>query len=166
MNMIALQIVFALVNFVLVAALLYKYAGPIVTKTLQEKHEATRRAIEEAEATQAKATSELEDYRKRLANVSDELATIVSQAKSMAGQLAVDVERNGQLDADRLRQQATAEIERERAIASQAIQRTLMQQALEAARAELQRQMTPDRQRQLVARFIQKVGDGSCAIKL
>jgi|GEM_PF-2315742 F-type H+-transporting ATPase subunit b len=166
MSAIVLQIFFSLFNFLLVAALLYKFAGPMVVKMLTEKHEANTKAIADAEMAQAQAARELSDYKGKLANVDKEFASIVSQARDMAAQVAKDIEETAKKDGERLRQAATAEIERERAIASQAIQKSLLAQALEAARRELERQMTGDRQRQLVSRFIQKVGDGSCAIRL
>lgn len=159
-----LQVIFSVFNFLLVIGLLYKFAGPIVVKTLHEKHEANKRSIEEAEAAQAQAAAELAGFQKRLGNVDAELKDIVSSATQLAAQSAANILEAAGTDAERLRAQATQEVERERMIASQAIQRSMLAQALAAARAELQRQMNPETQRLLVSRFIQKVEDGSCAI--
>ncbi len=166
MNAIVLQTFFAVFNFVLIAFVLYKFAGPMVAKTLRERNEANRLALEAAEAAQAKAETELAEFRTRLANVEQELAAIVSSAKNNAALVAKDIESTAGTDAQRLRDHAKLEIEREKSLAQQTIRVTLLQRALDEAEAELRRQMGPDLQRQLVSRFIQKVGDGSCPITL
>lgn len=166
MNPIVLQTFFAVFNFLLIAFVLWKYAGPIVSKNLNERHEANRKALDEAEATQAKAQAELAEFKTRLANVDQELAGIVTNAKTMALQVAKDVETTGEADAQRLRDHAKTEVDRERRLAQQTIRDNMLRRALDEAEAELKRQMSPELQHQLVARFIQKVGDGSCPIKL
>lgn len=164
--MIALQIFFAVFNFLLVAFLLVKFAGPKISSGLNEMNETNRRKIEAAEQAQTEASKELESYRSKLSNVDAEFKGIVDQAKTVAAQTARSLEATAQADAERLRSHAAQEIERERSIASQLIQRSLWQQALEAAKLEMRRQMNPDLQQQLVVRFIQQVGDGTCPINL
>lgn len=166
MNAIILQSFFAVFNFVVVAALIYKFAGPKVAEGLRERNERNRRLIEEAEAAQAKAEAELASFRARLSNVDTELTAIVTQARSLAVQTAEGIVAGAEADAERLRQAGANEIERERTIARQVIQQTLLARALEAAKAELRAHMNPEIQRQMVVRFIQKVGDGSCPITL
>lgn len=166
MNPVVLQIFFAIFNFVLIAWVLYKFAGPIVTRELKARNEANRQALEKAEAAQAEAARELTEFRTRLANVEGELASIVGNAKTMAQQVAMDVEATAGVDAERLREHAKLEVERERTLAQQTIRVTMLRRALAEAEGELKRQMSADLQHQLVSRFIQKVGDGSCPIKL
>lgn len=166
MNAIVLQTFFAVFNFVLIAFVLYKFAGPKVATMLKERNEANRQALEAAEAAQAQAQAELAEFRTRLANVEQELASIVSTAKTNAAQVAQDIAVTTESDAQRLREGAKAEVEREKSLAQQTIRVTMLRRALEEAEAELKRQMSPDLQHQLVARFIQKVGDGSCRITL
>lgn len=166
MNPIVLQTFFAVFNFVLIAFLLWKFAGPKVASTLHEKNEATRKALEAAEAAQAAAEAELAAFRTRLANVEAELAAVVANAQAMAQQVARDLEATGEADAQRLRDHAKLEVERERRLAQQTVRVTMLRRALEEAEAELKRQMSADLQHHLVARFIQKVGDGTCPITL
>lgn len=160
------QIFFAIFNFALVAFLIYKFAGPKVASGLREMNEANRRMIEAAEAAHAEASKELELYRAKLSNVDVELQGIVEQAKTVAAQTAESMRSTAEADAMRLRAHAKQEIERERSIATQAIQSSLLAQALAAAKLEMRRQMNPELQQQLVVRFIQKVGDGTCPITL
>lgn len=161
-----LQIIFSVVNFLLIAFLLYKFGGPKVSELLRAKHEENRRALEAAETAQAEASKELASYRERLANVDAELAEIVSKAKQVATQAANDIHQGTEADAARLKQHSEAEIAREKANAQLAIRQEIMRQAVAAAEAEMRRTMSPEAQRKLVATFIEKVGDGSCAIKL
>lgn len=166
MNPIVLQAFFAVFNFVLIAWVLYKFAGPMVTRELKARNEANRQALEKAEAAQAEAARELAAFRTRLANVEGELSGIVANARTMAAQVAKDVETTAATDAERLREHAKLEVQRERTLAQQTIRVTMLRRALAEAEAELKRQMNADLQQQLVSRFIQKVGDGSCPIKL
>lgn len=161
-----LQIFFAVFNFLLVAFLIYKFAGPKVVNGLKEMNETNRRMIEAAEAAHLEASKELENYRSKLSNVDAELKGIVEQAKTVAAQTAESIRSTAEADSERLRSHAKQEIERERSIASQAISASLLAQALEAAKLEMRRQMNPEAQQQLVVRFIQKLGDGTCPIKL
>lgn len=161
-----LQIFFAVFNFLLVAFLIYKFAGPKVASGLKDMNEANRSMIEAAEAAHLEASQELENYRSKLSNVEAELQGIVEQAKTVAAQTAESMRSTAEADAERLRSHAKQEIERERSIASQAISASLLAQALEAAKLEMRRQMNPEVQQQLVGRFIQKLGDGSCPITL
>lgn len=161
-----LQIFFAVFNFLLVAFLIYKFAGPKVASGLRDMNEANRKMIEAAEAAHLEASKELESYRSKLSNVELELKSIVEAAKTVAAQTAESIRSTAEADATRLRVHAKQEIERERSIASQAISASLLQQALAAAKLEMRRQMNPELQQQLVSKFIQKLGDGSCPIKL
>jgi F-type H+-transporting ATPase subunit b len=164
-NTVTLQIIGNLVNFVLFLAVVVKFAGPAVKKTLKERHDATVTAIRAAEEAKAAAHAALEATNARLAGSEAEFANLVAQAKEVALAQGKALEEAAHAEAERLKAAARAEIERERQMAVNEIREAVMRQAFERATAELQQQMNADRQRELVNGMIQKVGDGSLALK-
>lgn len=165
MNNLTLQIVGNLFNFALFAFVLVKYALPVIKKVLAERHEATMTAIRTSEEAKRQAAEALEATKARLAGSEAEFAKLIEQARNIAAAQAVAIETAAKSEAERLKAGARAEIERERQAAVQEIRQAVMRQAFERATVELQQQMSPERQRELVAGLIQKVGDGSLALK-
>lgn len=159
------QLIANLVNFALFVFVLVKFAGPAVKKILHDRSEASIAAIRAANEAQSAAEAALSETRAKLAGVDAELAGLVEQAKSVAAKQAQAVEETAKADAERLRAQAKAEIARDRQSAVESIRRQVLAQAFERATGELASQMNADRQRQLVGAMIQKVGDGSLALK-
>lgn len=165
MEMTYLHAIANVINFLLFLFIVVKFAGPAIETMVKERQEATKASIDGANAAQAMAAEGLELTKARLANVDAELAEIVSNARQVAASQAADLEALGHRDAERLRESAKGDIERERQAAVNDIRKALLDQAFERAAAELQRHMTADRQRELVSGLVQKVGDGSLAIK-
>lgn len=154
-----------IVNFLLFVIVVAKFAGPAIQKALHDREEATKASIRDAEAARKAAEQALSATQARLANVDKELADLVADARVLAGKQAASLEAAGREEADRLRVAAKSEIERQRQGAVNDIRALLMEQAFERAAAELRAGMTADRQRELVGGLIQKVGDGSLALK-
>ena len=165
MNSLTLQIIGNLVNFALFVFVLVKFAGPAIKKVLGDRHEATMAAIRTAEEAKLEAQKALDATNARLAGSEAEFAKLLEQAKQMAAAQAVAIDDASRAEAERLKNSATAEIARERQAAVEAIRQLMLRQAFERASMELQQQMSPERQRELVNGMIQKVGDGSLALK-
>lgn len=154
-----------IINFLLFVIVVAKFAGPAIQKALHDREEATKASIRDAEAARKAAEQALSATQARLANVDKELAGLVADARVLAGKQAATLEAASRDEAERLRTAAKTEIERQRQGAVNDIRALLMEQAFERAAAELRAGMTADRQRELVGGLIQKVGDGSLALK-
>ena len=165
MNTLTLQIIGNLFNFALFAFVMWKYAIPAVKKVLAERREATMTAIRTSEEAKRHASEALAATQARLAGADAEFAKLIEQARQIAAAQAASIEEAAKSEAERLKATARAEIERERLAAVQEIRLAVMRQAFDRATVELQQQMSPERQRELVAGLIQKVGDGSLALK-
>jgi F-type H+-transporting ATPase subunit b len=154
-----------IVNFLLFVVIVAKFAGPPLAQALQDTREATFRAIREAAESRGSAEQTLAATQTRLGSVDAELAALVADAREMAAKQAAKLELTAQAEVERLRAAAQAEIERERQAAVNDLRQLMADQAFERAVRQLQMMMTPERQRDLVAGLIQKVGDGSLALK-
>jgi F-type H+-transporting ATPase subunit b len=153
------------VNFLLFAIVIAKFAGPVIAKTLEDSANATWASIRTAEDGRAAAEQALSETRERLAHVDRELADLIAEAREVATRQAARLEASGREEAERLRGSARDEIARERQAAVQDLRRMLLEQAFERASREMRGGVTADRQRGLVSELIQKVGDGSLALK-
>ncbi|MDB5100794.1 MAG: hypothetical protein JWM80_5215 [Cyanobacteria bacterium RYN_339] len=154
-----------IVNFVIFVVIVAKFAGPPIAKNMNERRQAVLDAIREATEASNQATVALGETKTRLSGVDAELANLLTESKRMGAIQAAVIDEAGKAEAERIRVSAKAEIERERQAAVQEIRSLLMRQAFERAALELQQSMTPERQRELVNGLIQKVGDGSLALK-
>lgn len=165
MNFTSLHAIANVINFLLFVFLVVKFAGPMIANNVKDRRKATLDAIQEATASNQKAIASLADTRDRLSNVDTELGNLLAESRRMGGIQAEALEEAGRAEAERLRISAKAEIERQRQAAVQDVRALLTRQAFERAALELQQSMTADRQRDLVNGLIQKVGDGSLALK-
>lgn len=165
MNGMIVQAIANVFNFLLFLFVLIKFAGPTVQKFLRQRHDETMAMIREAEEAKRQADAALVETQRRLSGVDAELADLLKQARAMAAEQGETIAQTAALDAERLKASAKGEIDRERQAAVSEIRQLLMQQAFDRATAELQQSMNPERQRQLVAGLIQKVGDGSLALQ-
>lgn len=165
MTFTSLHAIANIINFLLFIFLVVKFAGPFVQKNVEDRRQAVLDAIREAAESNRKALASLADTKDRLANVDTELANLLSEARRSGQLQAAAIEEAGRAEAERLKVSAKAEIERQRQAAVQDIRAMLMRQAFERAALELQQSMTAERQRELVNGLIQKVGDGSLALK-
>jgi F-type H+-transporting ATPase subunit b len=165
MNAMQVQAIANLVNFAIFLFILFKWALPAAKQVIRDRHAAIVELVRHADETHQRANEALSQTQSRLAGVDAELNNLVSQAKQLASAQAAEVESNAKADAERLRAQAKAEIERERQAAVEEIRQLMLNQAFERVTAELQSSMTPERQRELVNSLVQKVGDGSLALK-
>lgn len=159
------QGIFNLINFLIFVFVLVKFAGPAVKNILRQRQEETMTAIRSAEAAKRDAEEALTITKTRLANIEGDIARVVEDSRTLAANQAALIEQAAKEDAARIRASARFAIEAERQAAVAEIRKLVMAQAFDRASLELQQQMSPERQRELVGQLIQKVGDGSLAFK-
>ncbi|MEB3223920.1 MAG: ATP synthase F0 subunit B [Candidatus Sericytochromatia bacterium] len=153
------------VNFLLFVIVVAKFAGPVIAKTLEDSANASWSALRSAEDGRTAAEVALSETRERLAHVDRELAELVAEAREIAARQASRLEAAGRDEAERLRASARDEVARERQAAVQELRRALLEQAFDRAAREMRGVVSAERQRSLVSELIQKVGDGSLALK-
>lgn len=100
-----------IVIFVLLLAILGRYAwGPIV-KGLSDREKKIRTDIAEAEAARAKAEALLRDYNKQLADAEERARGIITRAGADAEALGAQIRTRAQQEAEEARERATKDIE-------------------------------------------------------
>lgn len=157
--------IFNVLNFLLFVVVVAKFAGPAIAAAIEAHRKGIEDSLTEAARMRAEAEVALAETKARLSGMDAEVARVVSEAKAMAESKAADLKASAEAEVLRLKASASADIEREGQRAVNEIRALVMRQAFERAAELLRRDMTAQRQQELVAGLVQKVGDGSLALK-
>lgn len=151
-NMIVTLVIFGIVVFVL-----GKYAWPVLLKTLAEREQAIRKALEEARHEREEAARLLEQYKKQLEEARQQATAIVEEGRRDAEVVRKRLHEQAQQEAEQILTRARQEIE----LATEAAKRDLFDRvadlAVMIAGRILRRELRPDDHRDLVAQSVQQI---------
>lgn len=135
------------VSFGILLFILYKYAFPGILSVLEEREKKIKDSLDQAERHRAEAENRLKDYEAKLSAASKEAEAILAAAKERAQRLLDENEQRLTADAERIKGDATREIEQERRKALQDIRTQTTELALMVAEKVVQRSLTEADQR-------------------
>ena len=138
------DIVWSIVPFALVLLLFWRVVLPRLQKTLDERSEAIEGGIAQAESAQAEAKEALEKYNALLADARAEAASIRDQARAEGTQILQEMKTSAQAEADRIAENAQAQIEAERHQAVLSLRKEVGNLALDLASAVVQERLSED----------------------
>lgn len=146
-----------IVIFVLLVAVLGKYAwGPILSG-LKAREEKIRKDIAEAEAARAKAEATLREYNRQLETAEQKVRDLLNQAATDAEKLAAQIRTRAQHEAEETRERALKDIEAARQQALAEIYEQTADLATKVAEKILRRNINADDQRELVSQSLQEL---------
>ena len=138
------DIVWSIIPFALVLLLFWRVVLPRLQKTLDERSEAIEGGIAQAESAQAEAKEALEKYNALLADARAEAASIRDQARAEGTQILQEMKTSAQAEADRIAENAQAQIEAERHQAVLSLRKEVGNLALDMASAVVQERLSED----------------------
>jgi len=138
------DIVWSIIPFALVLLLFWRVVLPRLQKTLDERSEAIEGGIAQAESVQAEAKEALEKYNALLADARTEAASIRDQARAEGSQILQEMKTSAQAEADRIAENAQAQIEAERHQAVLSLRKEVGNLALDLASAVVQERLSED----------------------
>ena len=138
------DIVWSIIPFALVLLLFWRVVLPRLQKTLDERSEAIEGGIAQAESAQAEAKEALEKYNALLADARTEAASIRDQARAEGTQILQEMKTSAQAEADRIAENAQAQIEAERHQAVLSLRKEVGNLALDLASAVVQERLSED----------------------
>lgn len=155
-------IIFQLVIFIVLLALLGKYAfGPVMNIMKQrEEHIATE--IEAAENSNNEARALLEEQKKATKEAHVQIQEMLELAKKRSDVQAEEIVAAAKKEAQALKEMAAADIEREKEKAVEAIQEQIAKFSVEIAAKIIKKELNEEDQKALVKGFmddVQKAGD-------
>ncbi len=134
-------------SFAILFFVLYKFAFPGILSILEEREKKIKDSLDQAERHRSEAERRLKEYEAKLSGAAKEAEAILAAAKERAQRL---LDENGQrliVEAERIKGDATREIEHARRKAVQDIRNQTTELALMVAEKVVQRNLTEADQR-------------------
>jgi F-type H+-transporting ATPase subunit b len=152
------EIVWAVISFAIVFALLAWKAWPAIKKALKDREDRIRGDLERAEQARIEGESSLEEYRKQLAEARSEAAKIIEEARLAAEQVRQEriAAIDGEIAEHRARAQEDIRLATERAMAE--LQGRVSELSIELAEKVVERNLDHDTQIRLIENYINQVG--------
>lgn len=130
------------VSFGVLLFLLYKYAFPGILSMLEEREKKIKDSLDQAERNRAEAEKTLKEYEAKLSASAREAEGILAAAKERAQRLLEENEQRLTTEAERIKGDATREIDQERRKAIQEIRAQTTDLALMVAEKVVQRSLS------------------------
>ncbi|MFA7661340.1 MAG: F0F1 ATP synthase subunit B [Anaerovoracaceae bacterium] len=159
LHMSLLEVIFAIVNFLILVGVLAKFLYRPFLAMLEERNQSIRGAFENAEATNRRADEKLEAYNKRIANVEEEGREILRNARQRAETQAKEIVDEASERANQMVVQAQKEIERQQAKALTELKGQVAALALLAAEKVLEKELSGEGHGQLVESILEQAGE-------
>lgn len=150
-------VILTITVFGLVLWVLGKFAWAPILGALDAREEGIRNSIEEAGRMRSEAESLLEEHRTQLAEARREAQQIVADGRAAAERVRQDLEEKARAEGDRMLERARQEIERERDRALESIREEAVDLALAAAGRILDEKLSEERDRKLVAGYLDDI---------
>ena len=147
-------LVFALINFGLLLALLGWKAGPPLRRYAQSRKERIRDALEESERLRQAAQAKLDECTKKLASMDQEIATLITEMRKDAESEHARIIQQAEAQAETMIRDAKARIAGELQRATAKVSEEVLEQAVTIARNILTKRLTQTDQQSLIDAFI------------
>lgn len=151
------ELVWGLVGFLMLMAILYKFVFPSMGKMLDERSAKIQGQMEQAETERQQAEQLRRQYEEQLADARSQGNTIVEEARSQAERVRADVLAKAEEEAQQIRERARADIESERGRIVQDLRGQVATLSVELAGKIVQRELNPEQHRQLVDQYINEM---------
>jgi F-type H+-transporting ATPase subunit b len=145
-----------IVNFTLLAVLLYVVAYKPVLRMLDERSERIKKSLEDAENASRRAGQIEQEFEQRLATARREGQEIVAQATKMSEKARQDILDKAREEASAQIAKAKEEIARERELAMADLRQEVADLSLTISRKVIGATLDEQKQRQLIAEFLRE----------
>jgi len=146
-----------ILSFGILLWVLYKYAFPPILETLDMRERKIRESLEQAERHRVEAERRMQEYEAKLNAASREAEAVLIQAKERAQRLLDENEQRLGTEAERVKGEATREIDQERRKAIQEIRSQATDLALLVAEKVVERSLNDADHRRLADEAIAAV---------
>jgi F-type H+-transporting ATPase subunit b len=145
-----------IVNFILLAVLLYFVAYKPILRMLDERSAKIQKGLQDAEVASQRAAEMEQEYEKRIAEARRDGQEIVAQATQMSEKARQDILEQAREEARAQIDRAREEISREREQAMAELRQQVADLSLMISERVLAETLDEDRQRQLIAKFLEQ----------
>ena len=143
--------------------ILSKWAwGPILA-AVDAREKGIQAALDEAAERNAEAAGLLEQHREQLMDARRQANELIAEGKAAGENVRKDIEEKARTEGQAIVERARAEIERERDAALEVLRRESVELALAAASRLMRENLDQAKDRELVERYLDELGDSSGA---
>jgi len=146
-----------LIVFVLLVALLGKFAWGPISQGLKAREDKIRRDIEEAEAARARAEASQKEYQAQLATAEARVRELLAKAEKDAEQIAAAIRMNAEQEAQGTRANALKDIDNAKRDAVREVHEQAVILSTRVAEKILRRNINAEDQRELVRTSLEEL---------
>ncbi len=147
------------VSFGILFFVLYKFAFPPILEALEARERKIKESLDQAERNRGEAERKLREYEAKLQAASKEAEAVLAAAKERAQRLMEENEQRMTAEAERIKGDATREIDQERRRAVQEIRAQTTDLALAVAEKVVGRALNDTDHRRLADEALRAVGE-------
>ncbi|HZA41381.1 MAG TPA: F0F1 ATP synthase subunit B [Actinomycetota bacterium] len=151
------ELVWGIICFAIVTYVLMRIAFPRIREAIEAREQKIQGDLENAENAKTEAQSQLEDYKKQLAEARSEANRIIEEARSSAEEVRKDIIARSEKEAEGIVARAQEQIQAERQRTVQELQRQIADLSIELAEKVVGRSLDGGSQRDLVDAYIREV---------
>jgi len=152
------EMIAGLIAFAIVFVVVWKFALPAITATLQARQDAVKSELEAAEQAKLEAQGLLDDYHSQLEGARAEASRIIDEARQSAEAVRNDIIARAESEAEAIRTRAREEITAERERVAADLKGQVADLAIQIAGKLVAESLDVARQRELVDRYIEELG--------
>ncbi|HHW28968.1 MAG TPA: F0F1 ATP synthase subunit B [Syntrophomonadaceae bacterium] len=152
-------VIWAIINFLVILAILYKFAYNPVMKFLDNRSEEIANNIAEAERNRSESEALLKEYQEKIAQASKEAQEIIARANKVTEEERNRILAQTRDEAAAMLEKARQEIQRERDEALFALRQEVSTLAVMAAEKILSRNLNTEDNQRIVDDFLNEVGE-------
>jgi F-type H+-transporting ATPase subunit b len=150
-------IFWTVVTFLLLLAILWKFAWNPILGALDARERAIQKTIEDAERLHEEANAILEEHQKRLAEAREERNKILEEARKAGEHLKSDVLEKARTEADQVMARAKRQIELETEQALLVIRDQAAELAVKAAERVIERSLSDEDHRRMAREAVSEL---------
>jgi F-type H+-transporting ATPase subunit b len=145
-----------IVNFTLLAVLLYFVAYKPILRMLDQRSERIKQGLEDAEMASRRAAEMEQEFEQRLAEARKEGQEIIAQATQMSEKARQEILATAREEARAQVEKAKEEISRERELAMSELRQQVADLSLSISEKVIGESLDQQRQRDLIAEFLEQ----------
>ncbi|MFI8687689.1 F0F1 ATP synthase subunit B [Rossellomorea sp. NPDC077527] len=153
------DIVFQLIMFLVLMALLKKFAWGPLMGIMQQREDHIAGEITAAEKSRTEANNILEEQKKLLKEARLEAQTMIENSKKQGSDQREEIIATARQEAERLKESAKREIETQKEQAVAALQKQVASLSVLIASKVIEKELSADDQQKLINDYIQEVGE-------
>lgn len=153
------ELIWAIINFLVFLAILYKFLYNPVLKVLDKRKEEITANLTHAESSKKEAEDLFEQYKRQLDDARHEAHEIINTANKTAEDAKNEILAQAREEAVQISEKARQEIEREKEKALQEVRDEIATLAVMAAGKVLEKSITKEDHEKMVREFVAEVGD-------